>query len=73
MKIRVELTFPKELKDEPIFYEMVKRFDVIPTIFEASFSTETGWAYLKLEGGEEEIRRLFEFLATKNIIVDDRS
>ncbi len=73
MKINVELTMPKELKDEPIFYEMIKQFDVVPTIFEASFSTETGWAYLKLEGEEEEIDKLFDFLTSKNIIVDKRA
>lgn len=72
MKIRVELTLPKELKEEPIFYEMVKRFEVIPTIVEASFSTDTGWAYIKLEGEEEEISRLFDYLESKNIIVDKR-
>ena len=67
MKIRVELTMPKELKNVPIFYEMIKQFDVVPTIFEASFSTETGWAYIKLEGEEEEIEKLFDFLTSKNI------
>ncbi len=73
MKINVELTMPKELKNDPIFYEMIKRFDVVPTIFEASFSTGTGWAYLKLEGEEEEIEKLFDFLTSKNIIVDKRA
>ena len=26
MKIRAELTFPKELKEEPIFYEIIELF-----------------------------------------------
>ena len=73
MKTKVELTFPKDLKDEPIFYEMVKRFEVIPTIFEASFSTDTGWAYVALEGEEDEIKKLFDFLKSKHIIIDHRS
>ncbi|MDP8214959.1 MAG: NIL domain-containing protein [Candidatus Euphemobacter frigidus] len=69
----VELTMPKTYKDEPVFYEMIKRFEVVPTIIEASFSTDTGWAYIKLEGVEEEINKLFDFLKSKNIIVDIRS
>jgi len=73
MKTKVELTFPKELKDEPVFYEMVKRFKVIPTIFEASFSTDTGWAYVGLDGEEEEIEKLVDFLKSKHIIIDQRS
>jgi len=42
-------------------------FKVIPNIIEASFSTEMGWAILTLEGAEEEIERLFEYLRTKNV------
>ena len=73
MRIMAELTMPKTYEDEPVFYEMRKRFKVVPTIIEASFSTDTGWAYIKLEGGEEEINKLFDFLNSKNIIVDIRS
>ena len=73
MRTMVELTMPKDYKDEPVFYEMIQRFKVIPTIIEASFSTDTGWAYIKLDGEEEEIKKLFAFLKSKNIIVDIRS
>ncbi len=73
MRIMVELTLPKDYKDEPVFYQMIKQFKVVPTIIEASFSTDTGWAYIKLEGEEEEIKKLFSFLKSKNIIVDTRS
>ena len=73
MRTMVELTMPKDYKDEPVFYEMIQRFKVIPTIIEASFSTDIGWAYIKLEGEEEETKKLFAFLKSKNIIVDTRS
>ncbi len=72
MRTMVELTIPKDYKDEPIFYQLIKRFEVIPTIIEASFSTDNGWAYIKIEGGENEIKKAFEFLRSKNIIVDTR-
>ena len=66
-KIRVELTFPSDLKDEPVIYRMGNDFKVIPNIIEASFSTEMGWAILTLEGAEEEIERLFEYLREENV------
>lgn len=72
MRTMVELSIPNEHKDEPIFYDIIKRFNVIPTIIEASFSTDNGWAYVKIEGEESEIKKLFEFLKSKNIIVDTR-
>jgi ABC-type methionine transport system ATPase subunit len=68
----VELTIPKNYKDEPVIYQLIKRFKVIPTIIEASFSTDNGWAYIKIEGEENEIKKAFEFLRSKNIIVDTR-
>ncbi len=71
-KIMVELTFPSDLKDEPVIYRMGRDFKVIPNIIEASFSTEMGWAILSLEGEEAEIERLFEFLGSKNIEVKRR-
>lgn len=72
MRKMAELTIPQSYKDEPIFYQMITRFKVIPTIIEASFSSDIGWAYIKLEGEEEELDRLIDFLRSKDIIVDFR-
>jgi len=52
-KIKIEITIPSGLKEEPIIYHIVKNYKVIPTIVEASFSTEMGWAILTLEGSRE--------------------
>ncbi len=60
--IEVELTFPGKLKEEPVFYYIIKNFDVVPNILEASFSTDMGWAIVKFEGEEKELSRLFEYL-----------
>jgi ABC-type methionine transport system ATPase subunit len=71
-KVKVELTFPSALKDEPIFYHMCRNFDVIPNIIEASFSTDNGWAYVMLEGQPDDLDRVLEYLRSKHIIVDMR-
>lgn len=65
----VELTIPGDLKDKPIFYTIIKNFSVIPNIIEASFSTDMGWAIVSIEGEEEEINKLFEFLRGKGVRV----
>lgn len=62
MKIKAELTFPGELKEEAIICNLCKRFDIILNIVEASFSTDTGWAILIFEGKEEELQRAFQYL-----------
>ena len=68
----VEFNIPGRFKDEPIFYYIVKNFKVIPSIIEASFSTEMGWAIIKLEGKDEELERLFKFLKEKGVEVSFR-
>lgn len=67
MQVKAELTFPGELKDEPIICYLCKQFDIVLNIVEASFSTDTGWAILVLEGKEEELKRVFEYLKDKGI------
>jgi len=69
---KVELFIPGQLKNEPVFYYIIKEFNVIPTIIEASFSTELGWAIVKLEGKELDIDRLIDFLRDKGVEVNIR-
>lgn len=71
MKIKTELTFPSELKDEPIICNLCKKFDIILTIVEASFSTATGWSILILEGGEEELERAFKYLENSGVKIEE--
>ena len=68
-KITVELNIPGSFKGEPIFYYMVKNYDVIPNIIEASFSTDMGWVIVDIEGEDEEIKSLIDFLKSKGVEV----
>ena len=72
MRKTVELTIPGTFKGEPIFYYMVKNYDIVPNIIEASFSTEMGWAIVEIEGEKEEIDSLFDFLKSKGVEVKNR-
>ncbi|MEM7816435.1 MAG: NIL domain-containing protein [Candidatus Aenigmatarchaeota archaeon] len=68
-KKKVELNIPGTLKDEPFFYYIIKNFEVVPKILEASFSTEMGWAIVEFEGKDDELKRLFSFLEKKGVEV----
>ena len=70
--VTVELTFPGDLKSEPVIYYIGRDFKIIPNIIEASFSTTMGWAILTLEGEQKELDRLFKYLGAKNITVKPR-
>ncbi len=71
-ELKVELFIPGELKEEPIIYNMIKNFDVRMKIIEASFSTESGWAYLIFNGEKPEIDNIFSYLKEKGVNVEIR-
>ncbi len=71
MKIKAELTFPKKLKDEPIVCNICKHYDIVLSIVEASFSTDTGWAILVFDGAENEIKKALEHLTAKGVKFED--
>ena len=69
---RVELFIPGDLKDEPIICSMIKNYDIEMRIVEASFSTESGWAYLIINGEKTEIENAFGYLREKGITIELR-
>lgn len=71
MQLKAELTFPGELKKEPIICNLCKTFDIVLNIVEASFSTDTGWAILVFEGKEEELKKTFEYLKDKGVKIEN--
>lgn len=72
IETRIELFIPGELKDEPIICDMIKNFDVDMKIVEASFSTESGWAYLILKGEDADIGKVLDYLKGKGVNVEIR-
>ncbi|MFA4983904.1 MAG: NIL domain-containing protein [Candidatus Omnitrophota bacterium] len=67
MRIKTELSFPGDLKDEPILCNLCKKFDIVMSVLEASFSTEIGWAIIILEGREEELKTAMDYLKNKGV------
>jgi ABC-type methionine transport system ATPase subunit len=71
-EMKIELFIPGELKDEPIICDMIKNYDINLKIVEASFSTESGWAFLVIDGKKEETDRLFDYLRGKGVNIEIR-
>ncbi|MFA6357963.1 MAG: NIL domain-containing protein [Candidatus Omnitrophota bacterium] len=69
MNMSIGLTFPGALQDESIICYICKKFDVNLNIIEASFSMDAGWSILQIEGLDEEVKRVFEYLAGKGVKV----
>jgi ABC-type methionine transport system ATPase subunit len=72
---RLFVSFPEELVDRPMVYEIVRRFDVVPNIRRANVETHSGWIILELDGAPEQraaaIAYLEEVGATVNTMEGD--
>ena len=69
-RMRVRLTFPSELVQQPIIYLLVKDFDIIPNIRRADVRADHGWMVLELEAAEDGLERGVAWLKTQGVTVD---
>ena len=69
-RMRVRLTFPTALIQEPIVYRLVKDFDLIPNIRRAEVKADYGWMALELEGDEGALERGVKWLRDRGVQVD---
>lgn len=51
--LKLFVSFPEELVDKPMIYDIVKRFDVVPNIRRANVEAHSGWVILELAGAPE--------------------
>lgn len=61
-KQRLFVSFPEELVDRPMIYEVVKQFDVVPNIRRANVEAHSGWVILEFEGSDDSIRQAIAYL-----------
>lgn len=67
MQTAIGLSFPGDLQDESVIWYICKNFEIKLIIIEASFSMSSGWAILRIEGEEAEVKRVFDYLVTRGI------
>ena len=68
--LRLFVSFPEELVERPMIYEMVKRFDVVPNIRRANVEAHSGWIILELSGPHPARDEAVGYLEGLGCIVD---
>jgi ABC-type methionine transport system ATPase subunit len=53
--IRLFVSFPEELVDRPMIYEIIKKFDVVPSIRRANVEEHSGWVILEVNGDQDQL------------------
>ncbi len=69
-RMRLRLTFPPHLIQEPIVYRLVKDFDIVINIRRADVKADYGWVALELDGEEAQLERGVKWLKEKGVQVD---
>jgi hypothetical protein len=59
---RLFVSFPEELVDRPMVYEIIKRYDVIPSIRRANVEAHSGWTILEITGAPDAIAASVSYL-----------
>ena len=68
---RLFVSFPEALVRQPMVYEIVKRFDVVPNIRRANVEDDTGWMIMELGGDDIAREHALAWLREQGCIVDD--
>jgi len=70
-RLRLKLTFPEPLIQEPIIYTLGKRFDVVTNIRRADIRETTGWVVMEVTGTEQRLDEARRHLEGLGVRVDD--
>jgi hypothetical protein len=69
-RLRVRLTFPANLVQEPILYRLVKDFDILINIRRADVKADHGWVALEMEAAQETLERGVAWLKQRGVQID---
>lgn len=65
----VRLTFPPGPATEPVIYEIVTRFGVVPNIRRAAIHDHSGWMVLDLAGPDGDLDAASEYMTGRGVDV----
>lgn len=67
----LQLTFPENQVTEPVIYQIIKKYDVIPSIRRANIANHVGFLIIELSGEEDSIASAIAYLEDRGIKVSD--
>lgn len=67
---KIWLTFPRDLVERPLVWEVSQKFEVVTNIRQASVSREIGLIGLELSGEAEEVQKAIDFFNEHGVSVE---
>ena len=71
MEKHLRLTFPQDQATQPVIYNLVKDFDVVPCIRRAAIENHFGWMILSLTGEAQQIDAAITYLSSIGVEVSN--
>jgi NIL domain len=68
--MRLFVSIPEPLVERPMIYEVIKRFDVIPSIRRANVEAHSAWMILELAGPHEARDQAIAYLEEQGCTVN---
>jgi ABC-type methionine transport system ATPase subunit len=69
-RMRLHLTFPEHLVQEPIIYTLGTNFSIVTNIRRANVEEKVGWVILEVEGDEDALQGGIGYLEERGVQVD---
>lgn len=66
---RVHLTFPGELIQEPVIYDLGRAFNIVTNIRRANVEDTHGWMILEVEGDDDAVAEGLAYLTDRGVQV----
>ena len=70
-KRRVHLTFPEDLVQEPIIYNLGTRFNIVTNIRRANVEDSFGWVILELDGDERALDEGLKYMEDLGVQINE--
>ena len=67
---RVKFTFPPDLVNQPVIYNMGKQFGVVTNIRRANLTHDRGWVILEVVGNQEDVDRSLAWAREQGVRVE---
>ncbi|MEZ5990388.1 MAG: NIL domain-containing protein [Planctomycetota bacterium] len=68
---KIHCEFPQQVLEEPLFFRISRDFNVVPNIRGAEVTEEKGYMDIELEGEQDEILRVIDYLRELGVEVTD--
>jgi ABC-type methionine transport system ATPase subunit len=67
---KARFTYPKQMLDKPIIYQLIQQFGLVTNILEANVKADSGWLLVSVRGEPLAVQRGIEWVIVQGIEVE---